>query len=357
VLPKHSSGDGREDPYADFWAPDPTDGTWRDHLADLVESLTPRAGRPSRLPRAAAALSLVLAATSLSVPAAPAAAAAPAAPVAPTESLDSLLERADALSEEYNGELRDMEAVIAEAEQAQERADATRKEVDEAREQVRYLAVATYTSSGLDPALSLLLSAEPQEIIDTATVVDHLTHTNSDKISYLVEAMERDEKAQANAEEKLEAVEADLDELEARRWEVRRLIADYPVQQMGPPDNLTPRTRQMRDLIIEKFGRNDENGGVGCYRPNGGWVVGEHPKGRACDFMVNPNGQMPTPEQQAHGQAIADWAVEHAEDLGIMYVIWRQEIWDIRRNNGWRPMADRGSITENHYDHVHISMF
>jgi len=49
--------------------------------------------------------------------------------------------------------------------------------------------------------------------------------------------------------------------------------------------------------------------------------------------------------------------VEHAEDLGIMYVIWRQEIWDIRRNDGWRRMADRGSITENHYDHVHISMF
>ncbi|MEY9213176.1 hypothetical protein NI17_002065 [Thermobifida halotolerans] len=357
MLPKHSSDDGRDDPYVDFWAPDPTDGTWRDHLADLTETFSPRSGGPRWPGLLAGVLSLVLVAAPLSVHVAPPASAAPAAPAVPTEDLDSLLERADALSEEYNGELRDMEAVIEEAEQAQERADTTRKEVDEAREQVRYLAVATYTSSGLDPALGLLLDSEPQEIIDTATVVDHLTHTNSDKISYLVEAMERDEKAQANAEEKLEEVEADLDELEDRRWEVHKLIADYPVQQMGPPDNLTPRTRQMRDLIIEEFGENRANGGVGCYRPNGGWVVGEHPKGRACDFMVNANGQMPTPEQQAHGQAIADWAVEHAEDLGIMYVIWRQEIWDIRRNSGWRPMADRGSITENHYDHVHISMF
>ena len=357
MLSKHSRGDGHTDPYADFWAPDPTDGTWRDHLADLAELFAPRVNGPQRLSFAAAVLSLILVTAFLSVHTAPRAEAAPAAPVAPAESLDSLLERADKLSEEYRGELRDMEAVLEEAEAAKERADATRKEVDEAREQVRYLAVATYTSNGLDPALSILLDPNPQEIIDTVSIVDHLSHTNNDKISYLLEAMERDEKAQANAEEKLEEAEADLEELEERRWEVRRLIAKYPVQEMTPPDNLTPRTRQTRDLIIEKFGRNDENGGVGCYRPNGGWVVGEHPKGRACDFMVNAHGQMPTPEQQAHGQAIADWAVEHAEDLGIMYVIWRQEIWDIRRNDGWRRMADRGSITENHYDHVHISMF
>ncbi len=24
--------------------------------------------------------------------------------------------------------------------------------------------------------------------------------------------------------------------------------------------------------------------------------------------------------------------------------------------NTWNPMPDRGSVTENHYDHVHVSM-
>jgi hypothetical protein len=39
-----------------------------------------------------------------------------------------------------------------------------------------------------------------------------------------------------------------------------------------------------------------------------------------------------------------------------MYVIWEQKIWDSRNPGaGWKPMADRGSITQNHYDHVHIS--
>ncbi|TDQ52402.1 coiled-coil domain-containing protein [Actinorugispora endophytica] len=351
--PFRSTGDGRNTDHADFWAPDPSDRTWRDRLAGLTGPSAARAGARGRATGLlVGALSLVL-----TVPAAPAH-AAPLAPPPPAESLDSLLDRADSLSEEYNGELRDMEGVIEDAEKAEERAETTRAEVDEAKEQVRQLAVVAYTSGGLDPALSLFIEADPQETIDRALLVDHLATTNNDKIEHLVESMERDDKAQESAQEKLDQVEDDLDELEGRRREVQKLIADYPVQEMGPPDSLTPRTRQMRNLVVERFGENRANGGYGCYRQSGGYVVGEHPKGRACDFMVNGNGQMPTEEQQAHGQAIADWAQDNAGDLGIMYIIWRQQIWDIRRGDeGWRQMADRGSVTENHYDHVHISMF
>ena len=36
----------------------------------------------------------------------------------------------------------------------------------------------------------------------------------------------------------------------------------------------------------------------------------------------------------------------------------QQRIWDVRMaSSGWVPMEDRGSITANHYDHVHISVF
>ena len=27
----------------------------------------------------------------------------------------------------------------------------------------------------------------------------------------------------------------------------------------------------------------------------------------------------------------------------------------LHRRSGWDPMEDRGSITQNHYDHVHVS--
>ena len=58
---------------------------------------------------------------------------------------------------------------------------------------------------------------------------------------------------------------------------------------------------------------------------------------------------------QAQGDAVAAYAIAHAAELKITYVIWRQRIYLIGQS-GWRAMADRGSITANHYDHVHISV-
>ncbi|MBB4701356.1 hypothetical protein BJ982_002900 [Sphaerisporangium siamense] len=48
---------------------------------------------------------------------------------------------------------------------------------------------------------------------------------------------------------------------------------------------------------------------------------------------------------------------ENGRQIGIMYIIWRQRYYDIRTGAGWRQMSDRGGITANHYDHVHVSVF
>lgn len=365
--PRGAVGSGRPgrtgDEHADFWAPDPPARTRREALADLAEgarALSAAAGSglswlvPSRGARVTAlSLSLFSATALVALPAS----AAPTPPREP-ESMSDLKSRAETLTEEYEGELRDMEAVMEEAERAEGRADATREEVRDARDQVVSLAVATYTSSGIDPSMSLFVEAEPDEVIDRAVVIDYLTTTNQEKIDHLNQALSRDEVAQENAQERLDAASDDLTELEDRRSEVHVLIADHPSQPMQSHNSITPRTEQMRDLVIEKFGRGDDVGGVGCYRPDGGFVVGEHPKGRACDFMLDPNGGMPSQEEIDRGWEISEWAMENADDLGIMYVIYRQQIWDVRRGDeGWRAMSDRGNMTENHFDHVHISMF
>ena len=46
---------------------------------------------------------------------------------------------------------------------------------------------------------------------------------------------------------------------------------------------------------------------------------------------------------------------------GISYVIWQQKFYAPFDSiygpaNTWNQMPDRGSVTENHYDHVHVSM-
>ncbi|MEU8323300.1 hypothetical protein AB0C33_33485 [Nonomuraea sp. NPDC048881] len=112
-------------------------------------------------------------------------------------------------------------------------------------------------------------------------------------------------------------------------------------------DNITPRTRLMRAQVQKNFSLPYE---VGCFRSGSS---GEHPLGRACDFMMSTGGTMPSAVNNALGDRLADWALKNKAKLGVKYVIWKQRI---NQGSGWRSMSDRGSITENHYDHVHISM-
>lgn len=76
----------------------------------------------------------------------------------------------------------------------------------------------------------------------------------------------------------------------------------------------------------------------------------DHPSGRAVDIMM-PNGS----SDVALGDEIAEYLQNNANDLNIEYLIWRQRIW-INGQSGWTWMADRGGITANHYDHVHVTV-
>lgn len=136
--------------------------------------------------------------------------------------------------------------------------------------------------------------------------------------------------------------------------ENRKTRALAPEQQAGE-DRLTPRTRRLRDLVKQQFGVPY---GVGCWRADGLIAGGgEHPLGRACDFMLSRGGVMPSAGELARGDAIAAWAQANADRLGVYYIIWKQRIWSpTRAREGWRPMRSRGGITSNHFDHVHISM-
>lgn len=52
------------------------------------------------------------------------------------------------------------------------------------------------------------------------------------------------------------------------------------------------------------------------------------------------------------GDRIASYVLSRQDEFGVKYVIWRQRYND---GSGWDLMEDRGSVTANHYDHVHIS--
>jgi uncharacterized protein YgiM (DUF1202 family) len=84
-------------------------------------------------------------------------------------------------------------------------------------------------------------------------------------------------------------------------------------------------------------------------------VIPDHEQGRALDAMI-PDYR--SASGKALGYEVAAWAKANARSLGINYVIWNQHIWNITRDSeGWRYMADRGSDSANHKNHVHITVF
>ncbi len=76
---------------------------------------------------------------------------------------------------------------------------------------------------------------------------------------------------------------------------------------------------------------------------------GYHGEGRALDCMISDSSV---------GWDAARWLRANAKSLGVMEVIYRQQIWTVQRSSdGWRSMSDRGSPTANHMDHVHVSVY
>jgi hypothetical protein len=92
----------------------------------------------------------------------------------------------------------------------------------------------------------------------------------------------------------------------------------------------------------------------GCYRIDD---HGEHPLGRACDWMMTSGGEA-SGAQKARGDAMAAWAVANADRLGIMYVIWFRMIWTPAA--GWHGYDNPWGGDDPsgwHTNHVHISVY
>lgn len=104
------------------------------------------------------------------------------------------------------------------------------------------------------------------------------------------------------------------------------------------PAGLSANAAAFRDLVVSMYG-------VTAYglRPGDS---GDHGTGLAVDFMVPVGSEL--------GDAIANFAISNMGSYGISYVIWEQQIYG-DWSYSWVPMEDRGSITDNHYDHVHVS--
>ncbi|WP_430781155.1 coiled-coil domain-containing protein [Actinoplanes sp. G11-F43] len=113
---------------------------------------------------------------------------------------------------------------------------------------------------------------------------------------------------------------------------------------------LTPRTlhalKQAKSAGFTRFTK--------CWRTQNS---GEHPKGRACDFSSEKGtfGGDATGADKRYGDNLANYFINNAGKLDVLYVIWYRRIW--LPSSGWRAYSGAGGDpSSDHTNHVHLSI-
>lgn len=128
-----------------------------------------------------------------------------------------------------------------------------------------------------------------------------------------------------------------------------------PASGSAAEQGLSPDGVRLLRCIADTFPEVETFGGVGDRPANS---ESDHPSGRAVDAMI------PGWESQAGndlGWQIAEWVREHAEQLGVKYIIFDAQIWSHEAGDtDWRAYehpSGAADPTSAHRDHVHVSVY
>ena len=159
-------------------------------------------------------------------------------------------------------------------------------------------------------------------------------------------------KQAADAKLKQEAESKAKQEAEAKQGTtVAKGLPPVTAAELDDPamNGLTDHAKKMKVALAKKFGITS----FSMFRAGDDDGTGHgHNTGMSVDFMV--------PVGSAQGDQLAEYLTKNMNELGVYYIIWKQRFYMPQFNiygpaNTWNLMPDRGGVTANHYDHVHVS--
>ena len=159
-------------------------------------------------------------------------------------------------------------------------------------------------------------------------------------------------KQAADAKLKQEAEAKAKQEAEAKQGTtVAKGLPPVTAAELDDPamNGLTDHAKKMKVALAKKFGITS----FSMFRAGDDDGTGHgHNTGMSVDFMV--------PVGSAQGDQLAEYLTKNMNELGVYYIIWKQRFYMPQFNiygpaNTWNLMPDRGGVTANHYDHVHVS--
>ncbi|MFE1170364.1 phage tail tip lysozyme [Nocardiopsis sp. NPDC058789] len=88
-----------------------------------------------------------------------------------------------------------------------------------------------------------------------------------------------------------------------------------------------------------------------------------HHNGQAIDYMMAPLNEVPSDKMRESGTTVVNFVIANAEEFNISGILWNERKWAAGNDpvGEWndentRYAGGRGSNTQNHVDHVHISV-
>ncbi|MFI0925657.1 NlpC/P60 family protein [Streptomyces sp. NPDC021012] len=191
--------------------------------------------RPARVTVLTAAAAATAAA---SLGAVPASADPGATPAATRATVDRLFEEAEKATEGYNRADEKADALRRTVSQAQDSLARGQERINRMRGVLGAVAGAQYRSGGIDPALALLLSSDPDSYLDRATALDRVTARQSAALGEL----RREQRALSQKRSEARTALAELEQsraevarhkrtVERKLAEARRVLASLTVEE------------------------------------------------------------------------------------------------------------------------------
>ena len=200
--------------------------------------------------------------------------------------------------------------------------------------------------------------AEAKSAAETKAAADAKLKQEAEAKAKAVKEAEAKKAAELKAKQEAEAKAKAAKEAEAKKaaeakqtTTVAGGLPEVTAAELADPamNGLTPHTKKMKVALAKKFGITS----FSLFRAGDDDGTGHgHNSGMAVDFMV--------PVNSAQGDQLAEYLTKHMDELGVYYIIWKQRFYMPQQNiygpaNTWNLMSNRGGVTANHYDHVHVS--
>jgi hypothetical protein len=341
-----------------------------------------QASRSSVLTLVVALVAAMLVSVSLTV--AQPAAAAPGQPVtAGSEGGDQKLrEELDAASRGYNDANARLETSKNRQAQLNDKMRGTENELAVLSDQVGAIATAAYKGGGVTGLTALLDSESPDGMFERALSLDSQARSDGKRLAQAKRARTELANQQNALAGEMRTQQDQLAEMDKRKKAAEKALAPVGgnIKTAGPTGGggtATAAPRKADGTLASEGCTIKDPTTSGCISPRmlnalnsaraAGFTHftscyrsqedgGEHPRGRACDFAAAPNGfgGVAAGADKQYGDRLAAYFLANSTKLGVLYVIWFNQIW--LPSSGWRAYNGGSDPSSSHRNHVHLSV-